>query len=83
MWGALCAGLWSITTLEWDLLVGWWLGQAAELALAGSVIGAVLEGASTRSVVAKVAVAAFLLLAATVALQAAGLAPPMETVSVG
>jgi hypothetical protein len=80
VWGALCAGLWSITRMEGDLLVGWWLGQAVELGLAGAVLGAAHAGISRRALAAKVAAAVALLVVATVALQVLGLAPPMKAV---
>ena len=41
-WGALLLGLWSISTADLGLFVGWWLGQTVELALGGLVVGAVL-----------------------------------------
>ena len=80
LWGAWSLGLYSVTVAEGDLLVGWWLGQAAELALAGAVLGAVADGIPRRALYLRVAGAWLFLVAATVLLQVAGLAPPMKTV---
>lgn len=80
LWGAWNLGLYSVTVAEGDLLVGWWLGQAVELALAGAVLGAAADGTPKRTVYLKVAGAWLLLVVATVLLQVAGLAPPMKTV---
>ena len=49
-WGALVTGLWSISTADPALLVGWWVGQSAELAVGGHVIGSVLGGVRLRTV---------------------------------
>jgi hypothetical protein len=50
IWGALVLGLWSISTADVSLLAGWWIGQTAELAVGGLVIGAILGGMRIRSV---------------------------------
>ena len=50
VWGALLLGLWSISTADPALLAGWWIGQTAELAVGGLVIGSILGGARIRSV---------------------------------
>jgi hypothetical protein len=49
-WGALVLGLWSISTAQPALLLGWWVGQTVELALGGYVIGSMLGGARLRTV---------------------------------
>ena len=54
VWGALLLGLWSISTADLSLLAGWWIGQTAELAVGGLVIGSILGGAPTRSVALRV-----------------------------
>jgi hypothetical protein len=48
VWGALALGLASITTAQPALLVGWAVGQAAEMSLAGAIIGSGFEAASLR-----------------------------------
>lgn len=48
VWGALVLGLLSISTIELDLALAWWLGQSAELAISGSVAGWVLSGVRWR-----------------------------------
>jgi len=80
LWGAWSLGLWSVSVAEGDLLVGWWIGQGIELALAGAVLGAAAAGTTTRALLTKVGAAVLLLVVAVVAMQVAGLAPPMETV---
>ena len=44
VWGAILFGLWSISTASPALLAAWWVGQTAELALAGYVVGSALAG---------------------------------------
>jgi hypothetical protein len=83
LWGAWDLGLYSISRLPWDLLTGWWLGQAGELALAGAALGAANAGMPRAKLFVKVTLAGAALVAATVVLQALGLAPPMETVGPG
>ena len=80
LWGAWSAGLYSVSVAEADLMVGWWVGQGVELALAGSVLGAAAAGVSRRALLLKVGGAWLLMVAATILLQVAGLAPPMKTV---
>jgi len=50
VWGSLVLGLWSISTADAALLVGWWVGQTVELAVGGHVIGSLLGGARLRTV---------------------------------
>jgi len=69
VWGALAVGLYSITTLGAGLLTGWWVGQGAELALAGAVLGAARAGVGLRRIGWRVGAAFLLLVAATIALQ--------------
>ena len=73
--GAVLLGLWSISTASPTLLAGWWLGQTADLALGGFVIGSILAGARVRRMAALVV--AFVVLAAlsAVVLQSIGYAP--------
>lgn len=75
VWGAILLGLWSISTASPTLLAGWWLGQTAELALGGFVIGSILGGARLRRIAALVV--AFVMVAAisAVVLQSIGYAP--------
>jgi len=75
VWGALLLSVWSISTAEGSLLAAWWIGQTAQLAIAGYVMGAALSGARLRSVAA--AAVAILLVGAISAavLQSIGFAP--------
>jgi hypothetical protein len=80
LWGSWVLGLYSISLAEADLLVGWWLGQSAELGLAGAVLGAAAAGITRGQLYAKAGVAIGLCVIATLALQALGWAPPMSLV---
>lgn len=78
VWGTLALGLWSITTAEVDLLVGWWIGQGLELGLAGAVLGSARAGAPLGRLWLKVAVAVVVAFATVVALQTLGLASSVK-----
>jgi hypothetical protein len=80
IWGALVLGLYSISTASLSLLIGWWIGQTVELALAGGVFGAVANGVRLTRVWTLVGAAVVALAAATVALQSLGFAPAMKVV---
>lgn len=74
LWGALLLGIWSISTAEPQLLGAWWLGQTVQLAVGGSIVGAVLGGHSLRSL-ARWSVAAMIVgLIAAIVLQSIGYA---------
>lgn len=75
VWGALLIGLWSISTAPPALLAGWWLGQTAELALAGYVVGAALAGGRLRRLVLLAVVVIAIGLSSAVILQSIGYAP--------
>jgi hypothetical protein len=75
VWGALVLGLWSISTADPPLLMAWWLGQAAELAIGGYIIGLVMSGARLRSVMWMAVAVLVAGLAVAVVLQSIGYAP--------
>ena len=79
-WGAFALGLYSISTAGIPLLVGWWLGQSIELALAGFVIGIRQEGMTKLKLAVWVVGFVLMMAVLTIALQVAGFAPPMKTV---
>lgn len=79
-WGAFAAGLYSISTATVPLLAGWWIGQTAELGLAGAVLGAAAKGTPMRRIWGLAAGGLLACVAATVLLQSVGLAPPMKVV---
>lgn len=79
LWAIWVLGLYSIARVEADLLLGWWLGQAVELGLAGSVLGAAAAGVTRKRLYLRVAAAMGGLVVVTLALQVAGWAPPMKT----
>ena len=76
IWGSLVLGLASITTAENALLLGWFLGQTAELGIAGAVIGSSLSGVSHRRLLTRVIVFVVLSVFLTIVLQISGFAPP-------
>jgi hypothetical protein len=75
VWGAMMLGLWSITTANAGLLLGWWLGQTLELGLAGYVAGSGLGAARLGGLSAKVLLFVGVMVALTIALQSFGVAP--------
>jgi hypothetical protein len=78
VWGALVLGLFSISTASARLLTGWWIGQTAELAFAGAVLGAAANRVPMKRIWGIVSVAVVVLVAVTVTLQSLGLAPAMK-----
>ncbi len=80
VWGALAAGLFSISTAGIPLLVGWWLGQACELGLAGAVLGSAAAGVPMKRIWIRVILGAFLCVAGAMTMQALGWAPAMKVV---
>jgi hypothetical protein len=70
--------LYSISTAGWDLLIGWGIGQAIELGIAGIVIGAGLAGKRLSKLILWVVVFVVVMVVITVVLQTVGFAPPME-----
>ncbi|MFC1787462.1 hypothetical protein ACFLY8_05475 [Halobacteriota archaeon] len=71
-------GLYSISTIEIDLLLGWWIGQTLELGIAGMVASAGIFGKSLRVLLKWVILFAVIMIIATIILQSFGFAPPME-----
>lgn len=74
VWGALILGVWSISTADPALLVGWWLGQSVELALGGAIVGSVLGGRRLRTLAWRVLALVVVLAVSAVALQSTGYA---------
>ncbi len=68
-------GLASISTAEYSLLCGWFIGQTIELGIAGAVVGSALGGTSLRRLSVMVSAFVIFSLIITVVLQAVGLAP--------
>lgn len=77
-WGALALGLWSITTAPTGLLVGWWIGQGLELALAGAVLGAGRAGVAMRRIWTLVGLCVVVLVAVVIVMQSVGWAPAVR-----
>jgi hypothetical protein len=80
VWGALILGLASIATAPLPLMLGWLLGQTAELGLAGAIVGHALGGAPLRRLTWQIVVLVVALVALTIVLQSLGFAPPLQTV---
>lgn len=75
MGGGGTLGLASISTAEYSLLCGWFIGQIIEFGIAGAVVGSALGGTSLKRLSVMVSVFVFFSLIITVVLQAVGLAP--------
>jgi hypothetical protein len=68
----------SISTAPLGLLVGWFVGQVLEIAIAGGVIGSALAGRGIKSLTVRVALLFIGALLLTLGLQALGLAPAIK-----
>lgn len=77
-WGAFVLGLFSISTASLSLLMGWFIGQTLELALAGAVIGSGLAGMRLRRLFGVVILFVLLSIIATIILQSLGVVPTMR-----
>lgn len=80
VWGAFAVGLYSISTVTWPLLAGWWIGQMIELGLAGAVLGAAASGVPLKRIWLIVAGAMIACVTGTIVLQSIGLAPSIKVV---
>ena len=78
MWGALVLGLFSISTAEPLLLLGWFVGQTVELAIGGAVIGRGLAGTSLLRLGLIVLALLIALVLLAIGLQVLGLAPAIH-----
>ncbi|MEJ2735648.1 MAG: hypothetical protein P8189_19140 [Anaerolineae bacterium] len=76
--GTAMLGLYSISTAELGLLVGWFLSQTVEMGLAGAVAGSGLAGQRLRALSVRVVALVLLLIVLTIALQSVGLAPAAQ-----
>ena len=74
-WGAFVLGLLSVSTASFSLLIGWFIGQTLELAIAGAVIGSGLAGMRLRRLFGAVIVFVLLSVITTIILQSLGLVP--------
>lgn len=74
MWAIVLLSLWSISTADPALLGAWWLGQVAEMTMAGAVIGAAISGVSVRRLLAAVIAVILATAVSAVALQSIGYA---------
>ena len=74
-WGAFVLGLMSISTASFALLIGWFVGQTLEMALAGAVIGSGLAGVRLRQLFGIVIVVALLSVITVITLQTLGVVP--------
>ncbi len=78
MWGALVLGLFSISTAEPLLLLGWFVGQTVELAIGGAVIGSGLAGTSLLRLGSMVLAGLIVWILLAIGLQVLGLAPAIR-----
>ncbi|TAK33850.1 MAG: hypothetical protein EPO21_11545 [Chloroflexota bacterium] len=78
LWSAQTLALLSISTADWALLVGWFVGQTLQFGIAGAVVGSGLAGVSLRHLSFVVAAFVIVTLVLTVVLQSLGLAPAVR-----
>jgi len=78
IWGAFVLGLLSISTASVTLLIGWFIGQTVELAIAGAVVGSGLAGARLWRLFGVVLVCVLLSVITTVILQSLGVVPTIR-----
>jgi len=74
-WGSFLLGLLSISTASVSLLVGWFVGQTLEMAMAGAVVGSGLAGVRLRRLFGVVAVFVLLSVITIGLLQSSGVVP--------
>lgn len=74
-WGPFVLGLLSISTATLPLLIGWFIGQTLELAIAGAVVGSGLSGMRLRRLFGAVLVFVLLSVITTIILQSLGVVP--------
>ncbi len=76
--GTAMLGLYSISTAEVSLLLGWFISQTVEMGLAGAVAGSGLAGQRLRTLFVRVVALVLLLMVLTIAMQSVGLAPAAQ-----
>jgi hypothetical protein len=74
-WGAFVLGLFSISTASVGLLMGWFIGQTLELAIAGAVVGSGLAGRRLWRLFGVVIVFVLVCIITTIIVQSLGLVP--------
>ncbi len=78
IWGAFVLGIFSISTAEPLLLLGWFVGQTVELAIGGAVIGSGLAGTSLLRLGSMVLAGLIVWILLAIGLQVLGLAPAIR-----
>jgi hypothetical protein len=79
VWGSLVLGLASITTADPWLLIGWFLGQTAELGIAGGFAGSAFAGSKLTRLFGGALILIVVCLVITIVLQSTGLAPQIKS----
>jgi hypothetical protein len=77
--GSFNLGLLSSTTASFSLLLGWFVGQTLEMAIAGAVIGSGFTGIRLRRLFGIVMIFVFLAVITTIVLQSLGVVPTIST----
>ncbi len=77
-WGAFTLGLLSASTASVTLLMGWFLGQTLEFAVAGAVVGRGLADTRLRRLFGIVMLTVFFSVIVVIALQSLGLVPTIR-----
>jgi hypothetical protein len=78
IWGSFALGLFSISTAGFSLLIGWFIGQTLELAIAGAVVGSGLAGARLSRLFALVIVFCLLSVVTIILLQSLEVVPAIR-----
>lgn len=75
IWGSFMLGLISISTASFTLLLGWFIGQTLEMAIAGAVVGSGLAGVRLLRLFVIVTVFVLISVFTTIILQSLGIVP--------
>lgn len=77
LWGAFLLGLWSISSAQPPLLLGWWAGQTVEFGISGAVVGGAAAGLGNRALWARVLAFVVVLVVITFGMQSLGITPAL------
>ena len=75
---AFAVGMYSITKIDLDMLLGWGLGQIIVFGIAGGLIGAAYSGTSLKKLMVMTAIFVAVMVVLIIVLQSLGLVPPIR-----
>ena len=79
VWLSLGMGIYSISTIDPGLTIGWIIGQTIEMGIGGYFLVLGLNNQPISIAWKRLALFAFIVLGITIILQVTGIAPPMKT----